>query len=47
MWQLVVETTWFLATLYIALVLLRVTDLYAKKVWPSGAKALEFAIGQA
>lgn len=45
MWQLVVETTWFLATLYIALVLLRITDLWLRSRWPSGSRALEFAIG--
>ena len=46
-WQIVVETAWFLATLYIALVLLRMTDLFLKSRWPSGARALEFGIGQA
>lgn len=46
MWQIVVEMVWTLASLYIALVLLRITDLWLRDRWPSGARAIEFAIGQ-
>lgn len=46
-WQIVVETVWVMANLYIVLVLLRVTDLWLKNRWPSAAKAIEFGIGQA
>lgn len=47
MWQIVVEEAWFLASLLVALMLLRVIDLWLRSRWPSGAKAIEFAIGQA
>lgn len=46
MWQIVVEQAWFMVSVYIALVLLRLFDLALKRSWPSASGALEFAIGK-
>lgn len=46
-WQIVVEEAWFIASLVVALMILRLIDLWLRSRWPSASKAIEFAIGQA